>query len=82
MVRITLPKMLEFHRQYICAKCKYKINVNADLEQKYIIVPPKNCTNPESCKSTTLVLNDKLDVASSCKDYQEVKIQVRILVAL
>lgn len=71
--------MLEFQREYICAKCKYKINVIADLEQKYVITPPKHCTNPQLCKSTTLILNDKLDIGSNCKDYQEVKIQVEVL---
>lgn len=77
-MRMMLPKMLEFQREYICAKCKYKVTVQADLEQRYTILPPKICTNPEVCKGSTLVLNEQLDVSSSCKDYQEVKIQVKL----
>lgn len=72
--------MLEFEREYICTKCKYRLTVEADLEQRYIIVPPKLCSNPESCKGTTFALNDKLDVARSCRDYQEVKVQVCLII--
>lgn len=74
--------MLEFQRQYICTKCKYKIITKADLEQRYIITPPTSCTNPEACKSTTFITADtEVDTVGSCKDYQEIKIQVRCILA-
>lgn len=81
-MRITLPKMLEYQRQYICVKCKYKIIVKADLQQRCIIIPPESCTNQEVCKSNKFILDDKFNNTGSCKDYQEIKIQVcRFLIA-
>lgn len=31
VVRTTVPKMLEFKRLFVCAKCKYKIHVKVSV---------------------------------------------------
>lgn len=74
--------MLEFQRQYTCCKCKFKIIVQADLEQRYIIVPPTICTNPEKCTGTTFITDENLDCTDNCKDYQEIKIQVSVRIII
>ncbi|EEZ97925.1 DNA helicase MCM9 [Tribolium castaneum] len=74
VVRTTQMKMLEYQRQYICTKCKHTMVVTAEYEMKNVITPPRQCTNPEGCKGTTIVNLGELD-PTFCKDYQEVKMQ-------
>ncbi|KAF2902861.1 hypothetical protein ILUMI_03319 [Ignelater luminosus] len=74
VVRVTASKMLEYQRPYMCTKCKYTEIVEAVYDQKYIIIAPKKCPNPEKCSGTNLVSISDLDV-ENCKDYQEIKIQ-------
>lgn len=62
----------------MCTKCKYIQMVEADYDQKYVIIVPKKCPNPEKCSGTNLVSISDLDV-ENCTDYQEIKIQVRII---
>lgn len=59
----------------MCAKCKYPITLNCDYDQRCIIIPPRKCLNPESCKSTTIIAINETS-AENCKDYQEIKVQV------
>lgn len=75
VLRMTVAKMLEFRREFMCTKCKHIMKVNCDYDQRYLIVPPRKCLNPESCKSTTIIAV-KQPSAENCKDYQEIKIQV------
>lgn len=75
MIRVTGTKMLEYQRNYICTKCKHIENVEAIFDQKYILVPPKKCTNQDKCAGTNLVAIGDLN-SDNCKDYQEIKIQV------
>ncbi|XP_054285857.1 DNA helicase MCM9-like [Macrosteles quadrilineatus] len=77
VVRTAAPKMLEFQRTYICAKCKHQTNVKADYEKYYVISAPSGCGNPEGCKSTTLTAVKSMD-HFSYKDYQEIKIQEQV----
>ncbi|KAJ9599686.1 hypothetical protein L9F63_026465 [Diploptera punctata] len=77
VVRITASKMLEFQRDYICSKCKYKQNVKADYEQYYVIVNPTHCSNPDGCPGTNIHPVKATD-NFHYKDYQEIKIQVLI----
>lgn len=71
--------MLEFRRKYICAKCKYAMSVDSDYDQRYIIVPPKKCSNPEGCYGVNLLKSEEPSMLGNCKDYQEIKIQVHYL---
>lgn len=78
VVRISATKLLEFKREYICSKCKYKIISYAEYEKKNIISPPKKCLNPDgNCNSTNLISSDELK-SQFCKDYQEIKIQEQV----
>lgn len=76
IIRTTIPKLLEFKRNYECTKCKQIITVNADFEQKYLISPPNRCLNSE-CNSNRFIVASGIDRRNS-KDYQEVKIQEQI----
>ncbi|XP_044762057.1 DNA helicase MCM9-like [Coccinella septempunctata] len=78
VVRISASKLLEFKREYVCTKCKYKSMCYAEYDKKNIIFPPKQCTNPEGdCNSTNLISKDELQ-SQFCKDYQEIKIQEQV----
>ncbi|XP_031340203.1 DNA helicase MCM9-like isoform X2 [Photinus pyralis] len=74
VIKTKDPKILEYHRLYRCTKCKYVETVTASYDQKFIIVPPKRCPNPEQCGGRNFVGVGGL-VAENCKDYQEIKIQ-------
>lgn len=76
VVRVTQSKMLEYQRKYVCMKCKYENDIEADFEHRYILKAPTKCGNTESrCKCTTF---SQVHMVSReyCKDYQEIKIQV------
>lgn len=78
VVRVTQAKMLEYHRKYICLKCKYENFVEADFEHRYVLKAPSKCSNPvERCRSTSF---SPLSLVSRehCKDYQEIKIQEQV----
>lgn len=78
VIRASATKLLEYKREYICTKCKYKTICYAEYDKKYIISPPKKCSNPENyCTSTNLTAKDELQ-AQNCKDYQEIKVQERV----
>ncbi|XP_057667662.1 DNA helicase MCM9-like [Diorhabda carinulata] len=76
VMRMTVAKVLEYQRNYICVKCKYSNMVKADYRRKYIIKQPTKCKNPEGCEGTNLIRLGDLDT-DNCKDYQEIKIQER-----
>nr|CAD7455527.1 unnamed protein product [Timema tahoe] len=78
VVRIVVPKMLEFQRDYICAKCKHSFKVQADYEQFYLLPNPTCCPNPqEQCQGTNLKPVKTID-QFNCKDFQEIKIQEQV----
>uniref|UniRef100_A0A1B6C633 DNA helicase MCM9 n=2 Tax=Clastoptera arizonana TaxID=38151 RepID=A0A1B6C633_9HEMI len=77
VVKTTSPKMLEYQRNYFCAKCKKHTLVKAEYERYYIIPTPSHCTNPEGCSGTTLVSGKNID-HFNFKDYQEIKIQEQV----
>lgn len=76
VMRMTVAKVLEYQRNYICVKCKYSNMIKADYRRKYIIKQPTRCKNPEGCEGTNLIRLGDLDT-DNCKDYQEIKIQER-----
>ncbi|CAG2054637.1 unnamed protein product [Timema podura] len=78
VVRIVVPKMLEFQRDYICAKCKHSFKVQADYEQFYLLPNPTCCPNPqEQCQGTNFKPVKTID-QFNCKDFQEIKIQEQV----
>lgn len=75
-MRVTQSKMLEYKRKYICVKCKYETEMEADFENRYILKAPGKCRNEDTrCKSSTFT-QVHLVSREHCKDYQEIKIQV------
>ncbi|KAE8748816.1 hypothetical protein FOCC_FOCC004410 [Frankliniella occidentalis] len=77
VVRITSAKMLEYKRDYICAKCKYSFTIKAEYELYYGFSPISRCPNPEHCKGINFSAVDKVD-HKNYKDYQELKIQEQV----
>nr|CAD7261033.1 unnamed protein product [Timema shepardi] len=78
VVRIVVPKMLEFQRDYICAKCKHNFKVQADYEQFYLLPTPTRCPNPqEQCQGTNFKPVKTID-QFNCRDFQEIKIQEQV----
>ncbi|XP_028170635.1 DNA helicase MCM9-like isoform X2 [Ostrinia furnacalis] len=78
VVRVTQAKMLEYQRKYVCMKCKYENEVEADFENRYILKAPAKCGNEDTrCKSSTFSQVTQVHLVSRehCKDYQEIKIQ-------
>ncbi|KAL1497582.1 hypothetical protein ABEB36_008517 [Hypothenemus hampei] len=73
VTRTSAKKLLEFQRNYTCKKCKFSVLVEAVYDKNNIIKKPKKCSNPVGCRGT-MITSGNLD-SSSCKDYQEIKIQ-------
>ncbi|KAM3967013.1 LOW QUALITY PROTEIN: uncharacterized protein ACR2FA_011898 [Aphomia sociella] len=78
VVRVTQSKMLEYQRKYVCMKCKFENNVEAEFEHRYILKAPSKCGNTDSrCKCATFT-QVHLVSREHCKDYQEIKIQEQV----
>ncbi|XP_070543644.1 uncharacterized protein [Ptychodera flava] len=79
VIRTSTVKLLEFEKEFICNKCKHVFTVQADFEQYYKECRPVQCTNPEQCNSVKFMcLSDSGSSPSSCRDYQEIKIQEQV----
>lgn len=78
VVRVTQSKMLEYQRKYVCVKCKFENCTEAEFENRYILKAPSKCASDvKPCRSSTFT-QVPLVSREHCKDYQEIKIQVRI----
>ncbi|XP_076114309.1 uncharacterized protein LOC143082499 isoform X1 [Mytilus galloprovincialis] len=78
VIRTTVMKMLEYEKDYICAKCRSIFTVEADIEQFYSVGKPSKCTN-EACNSTNFTLvNDTGGQPVNCRNYQEIKVQEQV----
>ncbi|XP_063400645.1 DNA helicase MCM9-like [Mytilus trossulus] len=78
VIRTTVMKMLEYEKEYICAKCRSIFTVEADIEQFYSVGKPSKCTN-EACNSTNFTLvNDTGGQPVNCRNYQEIKVQEQV----
>ncbi|XP_052064164.1 DNA helicase MCM9-like [Mytilus californianus] len=78
VIRTTIMKMLEYEKEYICAKCRSIFTVEADIEQFYTVGKPSKCTN-EACNSTNFTLvNDTGGQPVNCRNYQEIKVQEQV----
>ncbi|XP_062835563.1 DNA helicase MCM9 isoform X3 [Anolis carolinensis] len=79
VIRTSLAKVLEFERDYMCNKCKHVFVVKADFEQYYAFCRPSSCPNKEGCNSSKFTcLSGTSFAPSSCRDYQEIKIQEQV----
>ncbi|XP_050805429.1 DNA helicase MCM9 isoform X1 [Gopherus flavomarginatus] len=79
VIRTSLVKVLEFERDYMCNKCKHVFVVKADFEQYYAFFRPLTCPNEEGCNSSKFsCLSGTSSVPTSCRDYQEIKIQEQV----
>ncbi|XP_069582312.1 DNA helicase MCM9 isoform X1 [Ranitomeya imitator] len=78
VIRTSLVKVLEYEQDFMCHKCKHVITVRADFEQYYSFSPPASCTNEEGCNSCKFTCLSDVSCPSSCRDYQEIKIQEQV----
>ncbi|XP_067402758.1 DNA helicase MCM9 [Emydura macquarii macquarii] len=79
VIRTGLGKVLEFKQDYMCNKCKHVFVVKADFEQYYAFCRPSTCPNEEGCSSSKFTcLSGTSSVPTSCRDYQEIKIQEQV----
>lgn len=77
-VRMTQSKMLEYRKDYKCAKCQHVQSVEGKYENRYVIKAPTKCKNIETrCRSSTFSAINSIS-RDNCKDYQEMKLQVNI----
>ncbi|KAI8486204.1 DNA helicase mcm9 [Branchiostoma belcheri] len=79
VIRTSPVRVLEDERDYQCNKCHHVFTVRADLQQYYTGSKPQSCPNPDGCDSTRLLcLTDSSAAPSSCRDYQELKVQEQV----
>lgn len=74
--------MVETSRMYQCMKCGSFVTAEYDREQYNTIPKPLSCKpseDGESCGSKKFkVVAQEADFPSSCKDYQEIKVQEQV----
>ncbi|XP_053192724.1 DNA helicase MCM9 [Scomber japonicus] len=78
VIRTSVAKVLEYKRDYICAKCRHVFEVMADFDQFYTFVPPVACPNPDGCNSYKFSSLSEGSEPALCRDYQEIKIQEQV----
>ncbi|XP_066979054.1 uncharacterized protein [Macrobrachium rosenbergii] len=78
VVRTTAAKMLEYQREFVCAKCKYVFTVKADHDQFYQLSKPSRCPNPDDCYAFNFHVLGSTSSLLHTKDYQEIKIQEQV----
>uniref|UniRef100_F7C738 DNA helicase MCM9 n=1 Tax=Equus caballus TaxID=9796 RepID=F7C738_HORSE len=79
VIRTSPVKVLEFERDYMCNKCKHVFVVKADFEQYYTFCRPSSCPSVEGCDSSKFTCLSGLSSSpTSCRDYQEIKIQEQV----
>ncbi|XP_062292950.1 DNA helicase MCM9 [Scomber scombrus] len=78
VIRTSVAKVLEYKRDYICAKCRHVFDVMADFDQFYTFVPPVACPNPDGCNSYKFSSLSEGSEPALCRDYQEIKIQEQV----
>ncbi|KAM4713236.1 DNA helicase MCM9 isoform 2-T2 [Anableps anableps] len=78
VIRISVAKVLEYERDYMCTKCRHVFQVQADFDQFYTFVPPVGCPNPVGCNSYKFSCLSGRSEPTACRDYQEIKIQEQV----
>ncbi|XP_071381737.1 DNA helicase MCM9 isoform X1 [Centroberyx affinis] len=75
VIRTSVAKVLEYERDYMCAKCRHVFSMQADFDQFHTFVPPTACPNPDGCSSYKFTCLSGGSEPGACRDYQEIKIQ-------
>ncbi|XP_062323591.1 DNA helicase MCM9 [Osmerus eperlanus] len=75
VIRTSAAKVLEYERDYMCAKCRHVFSVQGDFEQYYAFSPPSACPNQHGCDSYKFTCLSGGSAPSACRDFQEIKIQ-------
>ncbi|KAG7247445.1 hypothetical protein CRUP_035394, partial [Coryphaenoides rupestris] len=75
VIRTSITKVLEYERDYMCAKCRQIFTMHADFDQFYTFAPPATCPNLEGCNSFKFTCLSQESEPSACRDFQEIKIQ-------
>ncbi|XP_068242848.1 DNA helicase MCM9-like [Palaemon carinicauda] len=70
--------MLEYQKEFVCAKCKYVFTVKADHDQFYQLDKLSRCPNPNGCYSYNFHTLGSTSTLLHTKDYQEIKIQEQV----
>lgn len=76
-------RLLKVSKDYQCAKCHYRFRVCSDPEQNYMLPQPSRCpaksvgSDKPACVGTTI---REVPNSAECIDYQEIKIQDRVLI--
>ncbi|XP_078131206.1 DNA helicase MCM9 [Sander vitreus] len=78
VIRTSVAKVLEYERDYMCAKCRHIFTVQADFDQFYTFVPPVACPNPDGCNSYKFCCLSGGSEPDACRDFQEIKIQEQV----
>nr|XP_057939162.1 DNA helicase MCM9 [Doryrhamphus excisus] len=78
VIRTSVAKVLEYKRDYMCAKCRHVFELQADFNQFYSFLPPLSCPHPDGCNSCKFTCLSGDTEPASCKDYQEIKIQEQV----
>ncbi|XP_029903789.1 DNA helicase MCM9 [Myripristis murdjan] len=75
VIRTSVAKVLEYERDYMCAKCRHVFTVQADFDQFSTFVPPTACPSSDGCNSFKFTCLSGGSEPAACRDYQEMKIQ-------
>ncbi|KAM9840772.1 DNA helicase MCM9 [Aulostomus maculatus] len=78
VIRTSVAKVLEYERDYMCAKCRHVFTVQADFDQFYTFFPPAACPHPDGCNSYKFSCLSGGSEPAVCRDYQEIKIQEQV----
>ncbi|KAK7907018.1 hypothetical protein WMY93_015630 [Mugilogobius chulae] len=78
VIRTSDAKVLEYQRDYMCAKCRHVFQISAEFDQFYTFVVPVACPNPERCESHRFSCLSGDTEPAACRDYQEIKIQEQV----
>ncbi|XP_056261745.1 DNA helicase MCM9 isoform X2 [Seriola aureovittata] len=78
VIRTSVAKVLEYERDYMCAKCRHVFTMQADFDQFYTFVQPVACPNPDACNSYKFSCLSGGSEPAACRDYQEIKIQEQV----
>ncbi|KAM3838001.1 DNA helicase MCM9 [Diretmus argenteus] len=75
VIRTSVAKVLEYERDYMCAKCRHVFTATADFSQFYTLIPPTSCPSLEACSSSQFTCLSGASEPAACRDFQEIRIQ-------
>ena len=80
VIRTGQTKMLQYKREYECAKCAHRFTLVADIEQRHQMPLPAECPSQDlnaakPCHGTKFEFREG---SEKCRDYQEVRIQEQV----